>query len=88
MKVSSEVVQREVAGEHLLIPLGETALKVHGMMTLTESGMVLFERLQEDCTTEDLVQAILSEYEIDEKTARQDVAEFLAKLDAIGILEQ
>lgn len=88
MKVTKEVLHREIAGEHILIPVGATALRVHGMMTLTESGQLLFECLQEDCTEEDLVGAILKEYDIDAETARADVRSFLAKLDAVGILEK
>lgn len=88
MKVTKEVIHREIAGEHILIPVGATALKVHGMMTLTESGQILFECLQTDCSEDDLLQAILKEYDIDEDTARADIREFLAKLDAVGILEK
>lgn len=87
MRISKEVMHREIAGEHILIPVGETALRVHGMMTLTESGQLLFECLQEDCAEEDLVQAILREYDVDEGTARADVRSFVSKLESLGILE-
>lgn len=88
MKVTKEVLHREIAGEHILIPTGATALKVHGMMTLTESGQLLFDCLQNDCSEEDLVDAILKEYDIDRDTAAADVKSFLAKLDAVGLLEE
>lgn len=62
------------------------ALRVHGMITLSESGLLLWNRLQEECTEEDLVQAILAEYEIDRETAAADVRAFLARMDEVGIL--
>lgn len=46
MKVTKDILYREIAGEHILIPVGQTALKVQGMMTLTESGKLLFDLLQ------------------------------------------
>ena len=65
LKATSEVVLREIAGENLLIPVGQTALKIHGMITLSESGLLLWNRLQEECTEEDLVNALLAEYQVD-----------------------
>lgn len=62
------------------------ALRVHGMITLSESGLLLWNRLQEECTEEDLVQAILAEYAIDRETAAADVRAFLAQMDKVGIL--
>lgn len=88
MKVTNDMILREIAGEHILIPVGETAIKVHGMISLSESGLLLWKKLQNDCTEADLLDTILSEYEIDQATAQQDVRAFLGKLNAIGILIQ
>ena len=86
MRVSSELLMREIAGEHLLVPVGATALKIHGMITLSESGVLLWSILQNTCTKQDLVEAILREYDVDEKTAQQDVDAFLEKLNDLGLL--
>ena len=88
MQVNGQMIQREIAGEHILIPVGEMALKVHGMITLTESGLLLWNKLQQDTDEDTLIDAILAEYDIDRETAAADVAEFLDKLDAIGVLNR
>ena len=80
------MVLREIAGEHLLIPVGQTALKVHGMSTLSESGLLLWNKLQEECTEEDLVNALLAEYEVDRETAEADVKAFVGQMQKVGIL--
>lgn len=80
------MVLREIAGEYLLIPTGETALKIHGMVTLSESGLLLWKRLQAECTEEALVEALLAEYEVDRETAQADVQAFLEQLDKAGLL--
>ena len=86
MKATTEMVLREIAGEHLLIPVGQTALKVHGMITLSESGLLLWNKLQEECTEEDLVNALLAEYEVDRETAEADVKAFVGQMQKAGIL--
>ncbi|WP_455582723.1 PqqD family protein [Dysosmobacter sp.] len=86
MKATNEVVLREIAGEYLLIPTGQTALKIHGMITLSESGLLLWKKLQKDCTEEELIETILSEYEVDRETARADVQAFLGQMNEVGIL--
>lgn len=86
MKATSEMILREIAGEHLLIPVGQTALKVKGMVTLSESGLLLWNKLQSDCTEEDLVDAVLAEYQVDRDTAAADVKAFLNQMREVGIL--
>lgn len=86
LKATNEVVLREIAGEYLLIPTGQTALKIHGMITLSESGLLLWKKLQKDCTEEELIETILSEYEVDRETARADVQAFLGQMNEVGIL--
>ena len=80
------MILREIAGERLLIPVGRTALQVKGMVTLSESGLLLWKRLQSDCTEEDLVQVLLSEYEVDRDTAAADVKAFLKQMSDVGLL--
>lgn len=88
MKANQNFIHREIAGEQLLIPVGEAALKLHGMITVTETGLLLWQTLQNDCTEDQLVAAILKEYDVDEATARKDVAEFVEKLRSLSILEE
>ena len=88
MKATSEVVLREIAGESLLIPVGRTALKIHGMITLSESGLLLWKRLQTECTEDELVEALLTEYQVDRETASADVKAFIRQMQEVGILEE
>lgn len=87
MKATKDMILRTIAGENILIPVGETALKVHGMITVSESGLLLWNKLQTECTQEDLVNAVLAEYDVDRATAEADVKEFIDKLNKVGILE-
>ena len=87
MRVSKDLILREVAGEYILIPVGQAALKIHGMINLSESAVLLWKKLQEDCSEEDLVNALLKEYEIDYNTAQADVRELIEQMQTIGVIE-
>lgn len=86
MRAIDNLIVREIAGEYILVPTGSAALKIHGMINLSESGYLLWNKLQSDCTEEELVDAILEKYEIDRETATEDTKTFLEKMDSIGIL--
>ena len=86
MRISDQYMLRQVADEYLVIPVGEAALKVRGLIGLSESGSLLYRRLQEGCTEAELVSALLCEYDVDADTARADTREFLEQMRRMGIL--
>lgn len=86
MKIEGEWILREIAGEHILIPVGAAALRVKGMINLTESGAFLWEKLRTECTEDELVRAVLEEYDVDRETAAADVTAFLDQLRALNLL--
>lgn len=88
MKVKKDYILREVAGEYLLIPVGEAALKTKGLISLSESGYLLYEQLQQDCEKKDLVQRMLQEYEVTEDQASADIEAFLEQMRSIDMLEE
>lgn len=84
--LKGELVHREVTGEHILIPVGETALKLSGMVCVSESGMLLWERLKQGATQAELAEALLETYEVDRADAEADVEQFLAKLRELELV--
>lgn len=79
MKIKDELILREVAGETIVIPTGET-LDLNMMITLNETGAFLWKQLEQETTEDTVVAALLSEYDLDEASARTHVAAFVAKL--------
>lgn len=86
MKINKEYVLREIAGDYIIIPVGKTVLEFNGLITVNEVGVFLWKMLQEEVTMDDLVKAVLSEYEVEEAVARADIQEFLDKLTEAGVL--
>ena len=86
MRIVPGFVVRQIAGETIAIPAGPAARELSGLLALNGSGQFLFGLLQDEQTEESLVQAMLDSYDIDEATARTDVAEFVEILRSSGVL--
>ena len=86
MKIKEGFLLRQVAGETVVIPSGEP-LDLNMMITLNSTGTFLWEKLQNEITEQELVAALLHEYDVDEAAATAHVSAFLAKLNDNGILE-
>ena len=86
MKASNQFILRTIADEHLLIPVGEAALSVKGLIALSESGVILYNKLKNGCTRADLVAALMAEYEVSEEIASQDTDAFLNQMRQLGML--
>lgn len=87
MRINKEFVLREIAGDYILVPVGDTALEFNGLITLNEVGAFLWGKLQQDVELEQLVDAVLDEYDIDKETATRDAEEFVENLKKAGIIK-
>lgn len=86
MKINNLFVLRSVAGEHLLIPTGSAAASIQGLISLNETGALLYSRLEGGCTEAELVSALTAEYDVSSEEAAADVSEFLEQMAQLGIL--
>ena len=80
MKQNPEMILSEVAGNHVLVPVGKTALNFNANVSLNEMGRTIWELLAEDMSVEKLVQALLAEYDVSAETAEADIQQFLDAL--------
>ncbi len=87
MKVVKEFILRGIAGEYILVPVGNTALDFNGLISVNEIGAFLWEKLQQESSMDQLVEAVLEEYEAEEEIARSDMTEFVESLVNIGIVQ-
>ena len=86
MKVQEDVVLREIAGECFLIPTGKTVLKYNGLLHVSPLEAELWEMLRQGTNLEGLVQTMMTVYDVQENALREDIQEFLDRLDGSGIL--
>lgn len=72
-------VKRDIAGETLLVAVGERTQEFNGMVMLNETGAFLWDLLSEPKSGAEMVAALLEEFETDDATAERDIRAFLDK---------
>ena len=80
MKINGEFILREVVDEYVLIAVGDTALKFNGIIGLNPVSACIWKNLQEEKSREELLEAILDEFEVTREEAEKDMDEFLDQL--------
>ena len=77
MKIKGEYSVREIAGETVVVPIGETVIKSNILAVLNETGKIFWEMLAKGSTEEEMVNAICDEYEVDAETVKKDLKDFV-----------
>ena len=85
MKIKEGYLLRQVAGQSVVLP-ADDALNLNMMITLNDTGAFLWKQMENETDENQLVAALLQEYDVDEDTARSCVAEFVKKLNDNGFL--
>lgn len=88
MKIKENFVLRNVADTWVVLPLGEATLDLNGMLTLNDSGVVLWRTLEAGCDKKALIKALTDEYDVSDDIASVDVDEFLQVLRKAGCIEE
>ena len=87
MKVNEHYTLKEVAGEFMLVFQDETNVDFSKVITLNELGAFIFKGLSSGLNEEEIVSAILNEYEgAPEETVRNDVSSFINRLKELEIV--
>lgn len=88
MKRNAQFILSDVAGSHLLVPVGKQTADFNGVVSLNDMAVVLWNLLENDTTPEALLAVVLAEYDVPEEQAKADIADFLHQLRKLGCLEE
>lgn len=87
MKVKDGFVLRNVVDEYIVMPTGDNIAKFDGAVVLNEVSAFVFEQMKNPVSREDLLEAVLNEFEVDEATAKADLDALIEKLTEMGLIE-
>ena len=87
MKIKKNFVLQQVAGQYVIVPVAEESISFNGMLTVNESGALLWKRLTEGCDRGALIAALTDEYEVSGEQAAKDTDLFLERIRKAGCLE-
>lgn len=88
MKLKDGFVLREVAGSYMVVPVGKRTQDIPGVIALTETGALLWEKLTAGAEEPELVGALTDEYEVTEEQAAADVHAFVEKIREQELFEE
>lgn len=87
MKIKDGFELREIADNYVVIPTESRVVDFSSMIMLNEVSAFLWLQLLEDKSENDLLKAVLSEYDVDKETAAGDIKVFVKELAAAGVLD-
>ena len=87
MKLKENFVLRPVADTWVVLPLEAESINFNGMLTLNESGALLWQVLEKGGDREAMADALMAEYIVDRAQALADADAFLEKLRKVGCVE-
>ena len=85
MKLKEGFILRTVAGETVALPTGGVT-NLDMMITLNGTGKFLWEKLAVGAEKDELVNALLSEYDVDREKSEKSVDAFVARLKELDFL--
>lgn len=87
IKTKPGFLLREIGQTYIVVPVGAEAQKFNGIIKLNKTGKFLWETVSQGIEFEDLIDAILNEYDIDDEVARKDAQSFVEKASAANLIE-
>jgi methyltransferase-like protein len=83
---SPSVVTRKTGNEYVLVPVTNNIADMNSVYTLNETGAFVWERIDGKNSVEDLIDAVVNEYETDKETATKDVLALLGDMNKYLII--
>ena len=87
MKLKGEFVLRKIMEDVVAVPVGETTLRINGMVLLNDVSKVIWECLGQGCSLAGLVTAVTDAFEVPADVAETDILEFLQQLRQAELLD-
>ena len=87
MKKKEEFLVRKIAGEYVMMPIGQTALKFNGLIMANSVSSFIWEHMEEVNSTEDMANLICQNFEVDYEQAYNDVKEVIDQMKKANWIE-
>lgn len=88
MKTKAGFLLRSIGDRHVVVAIGKASEEFNGLITLNDTGAFLWRLLQNGTTYEDMLSAMLAEYEVDEETASNGIDAFLKTARDANLIDE
>ncbi|MBQ8621390.1 MAG: PqqD family protein [Oscillospiraceae bacterium] len=86
MKLNSNFVTREMAGEQIIVAVGGSDFS--GMIRANPTAAFIIESLEDETTEEKIVEAMCGKYDAPKELIAQSVQKILEQLRSIGAIDE
>lgn len=86
MRIKDGFILRNIANQHMAVPVGVRAKELHGVIGLNETGAFIWERLAQSKSMETIAAELCEEFDVDIQTAKASVERFCMKLREEGVI--
>lgn len=86
-KLKNGFIIRKIGGQIMAVPTGKMTSEIHGMISLSESGELLWNSLEKGADIETLADILCEAYEVERETALADAGKFVSMLRVQGALD-
>lgn len=87
-QTSDHFVLREIAGEHLLIPVNDAGKLNHTMISLNPTCLAIWKSYQKPRTLSETVRALRQIYAGDPEEMEKDITQFTSEALYYGLLKE
>lgn len=85
-RANPDFLLREIAGEAILVPIGESAAQLNGMLSVNETFRFLWEQFQEPHTAHEAALAAVEKFSGSPDEIENDVNDYVRESIQHGIL--
>ena len=88
MKIKEGFLLRQVGENHIVVPVGSQSVDFRCIITLNETGAFIWQKLQNACSEDELVAALMAEYDAPQDVIAADVQTYVAALREKNLLDE
>ena len=83
---SATIVTRKTGNEYVLVPITNNIADMNSVYTLNETGAFIWEHIDGKRNVEEIISALITEYDIDKQNAESDVFNFIENMSKYLII--
>ncbi|MCQ2095012.1 MAG: PqqD family protein [Bacteroidaceae bacterium] len=88
MRIKSGFELRKICRENIVISHGLNNINFTKVVSLNESAAFIWDNIKDkDFSLDDMVNLIMTEYDVDDETARKDCSQLLTQWKEVGYIE-
>ncbi|MCD4768622.1 MAG: PqqD family protein [Bacteroidales bacterium] len=83
---SPKIVARKTGDEYILVPVSDNIADMKSVYTMNSTGAFIWEKLDGKTAVNEIIMLVQNEFEIDKKSASDDVLTFLGEMNDFQII--